>query len=268
MSPPPVVLSIAGFDPSSGAGVTADVKTIAAHRCYGTTCITALTVQSTRGVKRVFTPPAELIRATLEELWADLPPDAVRIGMLGSGELAETLASHLERFPAANVVLDPLLRSSSGASLVDDAGLQVLRRRLLARADIVTPNLDEAAALTGVRAGSLEEMKAAAIRLHELGAKAVVVKGGHLEGNCAIDLLSVWDGTGPRQREFSSPRLKVKSTHGTGCAFATALACNLALKFELPEAVARAKRFVSEAMKTAHDLGSGPGPMNLSNFEF
>jgi hydroxymethylpyrimidine/phosphomethylpyrimidine kinase len=259
---PPIVLSIAGFDPSSGAGITADIKTIAAHGCYGTSCITALTVQSTRGVRTVFAPPADLVAATLRELTADLPPRGVRIGMLGSGLVAEVVADYVKENPPAWVVLDPILRSSSGAELLDGHGLAVVRGRLLPNAHVLTPNLDEAAALTGLTVDTAEDMKAAAAVLHRLGAKAVVIKGGHLPGNEALDLLSVSANGSSYEREFRGRKFATGATHGTGCAFATALACNLALGRELPQAVAAAKQFVTTAMVRAYKVGSGPGPMH------
>jgi hydroxymethylpyrimidine/phosphomethylpyrimidine kinase len=267
---PPVVLTIAGYDPSSGAGVTADIKTIAAHGCYGVSCITALTVQSTVGVRRVEPVSGRLVAETLAELAADMPLAAIRIGMLGSGEVAQAVADFLEKTPAqANtglgrgtpVVLDPILRSSSGTDLLDPAGLAVLRDRLIPLADVITPNIDEAAALAGMAVRSLEDMKLAAVRLHQLGARAVVITGGHLPE--PVDLLSVAHAPSRvEQEEFPGERIQSTSTHGTGCAFATALACGLALGWPLPEAVRQAKTFVAEAMAHAYPLGRGKGPLN------
>jgi len=262
MSHPPVVLSIAGFDPSSGAGVTADIKTIAAHGCYGTACITALTVQSTQGVRAVVPVDPELIRSTLRELDSDLPPAAVKIGMLGAKRTAEAVAGYLERNGIANVVLDPVLRSSTGADLLDAAGLEVLLRRMLPCVAVITPNLEEAAILTGAPVSTLPEMRKAAARLRAMGARAVVVKGGHLGGDQAIDVLVADDGEGVGEREFSGPRLTTRATHGTGCAFAAALACHLALGRKLPEAVLLAKQYVYDAMQYAYELGAGAGPLH------
>jgi len=262
MSAPPVVLSIAGFDPSCGAGVTADVKTAAAHGCYAVTCVTAMTVQSTLGVRQVVAQEARVVGDVLRELVGDLPPLAVRVGMLGSGAVAEVVLEYLERLAPPNIVLDPILRSSSGAELLDAAGVAVLRTQLLRLADVVTPNLDEAAALTGRPVGSTADMKAAAEKLHQLGARAVVIKGGHLTGPDAMELLSIQGVSGVEQQEFRASRLQTRATHGTGCAFATALACNLALGKELPDAVAAAKHYVSTAMSRAYPLGAGPGPLN------
>src|SRR4051812_32758100 len=187
-APQPIVLTIAGFDPSAGAGVTADIKTLAAHDCYGIACITALTVQSTVGVSRVEPVAPELIRETLKCLAADMSFAAVRIGMLGSAGVAEAVADFLTQHRPPHVVLDPILRSSSGAELLDDTGLRVLRDRMLPLAQVITPNLGEAAALTGRPVASIAEMKIAAARLHEMGARNVVITGGHLA--TPVDLLS------------------------------------------------------------------------------
>jgi len=257
---PTVVLTIAGFDPSSGAGVTADIKTIAAHGCYGVACISALTVQSTKGVHRVEVCAPRLVTETLQELAADLEIGAVHVGMLGSGAVAVAVADFLEKGSCPRVVLDPILRSSSGAELLDSAGERVVRERLLPLATVVTPNVDEAAALTGLRVTNLEEMRKAVRRLHEMGAQAAVITGGHLD--TAIDLLSFQTARGVAQEVFRSQRLTSKSTHGTGCAFATAMACHLALERGLPEAVLLAKAYVSAAIARAHPLGKGTGPLH------
>ena len=270
---PPVVLTIAGFDPSSGAGVTADVKTIAAHGCYGVACITALTVQSTAGVRRVEPTDAAMVKETLEELDADLDIAAVHIGMLGSGKVVRAVADFLEvagktggasplagRARLPNVVLDPILRSSSGAELLDPAGARLLVERLVPLADVITPNLDEASALTGHQVKDLDEMRAACARLHQMGASAVVITGGHLEK--AIDLLSFPTGKGIEQEVFKAERQESSSTHGTGCAFATAMACHLALERGLAEATLLAKTYVSAAIINAQTVGKGIGPVH------
>jgi len=258
---PPVVLTIAGFDPSSGAGVTADVRTAAAHGCYAVSCITALTVQSTGGVRSVAAVDGELVTETLEELAADLEIAAVRIGMLGSGEVAAAVADFLESSGLQHVVLDPVLRSSSGAELLDRRGVEVLRGRLVRLAEVVTPNVDEAAALTGMRVGDVAEMKAAAARLHELGARAAVITGGHLAK--VTDVLSLEGKSGRAVETLEGEKIESRSTHGTGCAFATAVACNLARGREIRDAVVEAKRFVREAIASAYPLGRGTGPLNL-----
>src|SRR2546430_3008459 len=184
--PPPVVLSIAGFDPSSGAGVTADIKAIAAHGCYGVACITALTVQSTAGVRRVQPVEPALVTETLEELAADLEIAAVHIGMLGSEKVVRAVADFLMDRDQENIVLDPILKSSSGASLLDSTGVRLMSDKPLSLATVVTPNGDEASSLTAMPVTNVEQMRAAAAKLHTMGADAVVITGGHLEK--AIDL--------------------------------------------------------------------------------
>jgi len=257
---PPVVLTIAGFDPSSGAGVTADIKTIAAHGCYGVACITALTVQSTAGVRRVEVVSSELVTETLEELTSDIDVSAVHIGMLGSARVVRVVSDFLGKAELPNVVLDPIGKSSSGADLIDASGARLLIERLLPLATVITPNVDEAAAMTGLAVTNLEQMRAAAINLHTMGAASVVITGGNLEK--AIDLLSFAGRKGVEQEVFKSDRQSSNSTHGTGCAFATAMACHLARGRGLPEAVLLAKAYVSAAITNAHPLGRGTGPVH------
>jgi hydroxymethylpyrimidine/phosphomethylpyrimidine kinase len=257
---PPVVLTIAGFDPSSGAGVTADIKTMAAHGCYGVACITAMTVQSTAGVRKVVVTSAGLVSETLRELLSDIEVAAVHIGMLGSGAVAKAVAEILESEKLGNVVLDPVLKASSGADLLDREGLEILKKRLIPLSAVVTPNTDEAAVLTGLAVTNPEQMREAAHTLHEMGARGVAITGGHLSK--AIDLLSFTTGRGVEQEIFKSDRQKSNSTHGTGCAFATAMSCHLALGRGLPEAVLLAKAYVTAAIANAHPLGRGIGPVH------
>ena len=258
--PPPVVLSIAGFDPSSGAGVTADIKTIAAHGCYGVSCITALTVQSTSGVRRVQPIEPALVTETLEELGADLEIAAVHIGMLGSAKVVQAVADFLEHRDQRNVVLDPVMTSSSGTSLVDAAGVRIMVEKLLPMATVITPNVDEASTLTVLQVTNVDQMRAAAAKLHAMGAAAVVITGGHLDK--AIDLLSFTSKRGIEQEIFKSDRQRSSSTHGTGCAFATAITCHLAQGRGLPEAVLLAKAYVSAAISNARPIGKGIGPVH------
>jgi hydroxymethylpyrimidine/phosphomethylpyrimidine kinase len=257
---PPVVLTIAGFDPSSGAGITADVKTIAAHQCYGVACITALTVQSTAGVRRVEAVKPSLIRETLDELLSDIEPAAVHIGMLGNHGAVQAVAEFLERARLAHVVLDPILQSTSGTDLLDEQGKKLLIERLLPLSEVVTPNLNEAGALTGLPVADLEQMRQAAAGLHSLGSANVVVTGGDLEK--ATDLLSFTTPRGIEQEVFTAGRQKSNSTHGTGCAFATAVACHLAHGRGLPEAVLLSKAYVASAISHAHPVGRGFGPLH------
>jgi hydroxymethylpyrimidine/phosphomethylpyrimidine kinase len=252
----PVVLSIAGHDPSSGAGITADIKTIAAHGCYGVTCVTALTVQSTRGVKRVDPIEDSIITETLEQLMDDLEIAAVKIGMLGSKDAAKAVAAFLKRYSLPHVVLDPIIRSSSGAELISRDGLQMMKERIFARASVITPNIDEAAALTGLEVTTMDEMQLAATRLHEMGVRNVIITGGHLDP--PHDLVSREDR---RTTILQGHKIPARSTHGTGCAFSTALACNLALGHDLVTAAKAAKDFVETALRTAPDIGKGVGPV-------
>ncbi|MBI2677318.1 MAG: bifunctional hydroxymethylpyrimidine kinase/phosphomethylpyrimidine kinase [Candidatus Koribacter versatilis] len=253
---PPIVLTIAGFDPSSGAGTTADIKTIAAHGCFGVGCITALTVQSTLGVRRSEPVSGKMIRDTLKELAADFTFAAVRIGMLGSADGVAAVVDFLKSGKQANVVLDPVIRSSSGEPLLDDKGVDRLRKELLPLATVITPNIDEAAALANMPVTNVEQMKLAAAALKQMGAKNVVVTGGHLDK--PVDVLNV----GGHVHEFASDRLRSSSTHGTGCAFATALACHLALGRDLDDAVVMSKAYVSSAIARAAKIGKGAGPVN------
>ena len=261
----PVLLTIAGFDPSSGAGVTADLQTFAAHGCFGVACITALTVQSTTGVRRVHPVSGVFVRETLSELVADLPIAAVKIGMLGSAEVVDAVAGFLQRHRPKHVILDPILKSSSGAKLLAPSAIGRFTRKLLPLATVVTPNLDEAAVLTGMRVRSLSDMRAAAKKLDALGARAVVVTGGHLDE--PVDLVSVaaWHRGEPflDSVEIRGRKVRSRSTHGTGCAYSAALAANLALGKDLPEAAGAAHRYVARAIATSRRLGRGNGPLNL-----
>jgi hydroxymethylpyrimidine/phosphomethylpyrimidine kinase len=239
-----------------------------------------MTVQSTSGVKRVETLDPALVSDTLEELAADLDIAAVHIGMLGSGKVVKAVADFLSRRPASqpgnrpgsrpqkarlpNIVLDPVLKASSGADLLDAAGTRLMIERLIPLADVVTPNVDEAAVITGLKVEDLDEMRAASAKLHDLGASAVVITGGHLEK--AIDLLSFTSQRGTEQQieqeVFKAERQRSNSTHGTGCAFATAMACHLAMDRGLAEAALLAKTYVTAAISNGHPLGRGTGPVH------
>jgi hydroxymethylpyrimidine/phosphomethylpyrimidine kinase len=268
MKVPPAVLSIAGYDPSSGAGVTADIKTAAAQGCYAVTCITALTVQSSQGVFEVRLLEPDFVMRALAALAEDLEIAAVRVGMLGSAAVASTVARALTVLDLRNVVLDPVLRSSSGAALLDEVGLRVLREELLPLADVSTPNLDEAAVLAGIETAPAERpwedvlpwLRMAAAKLHGLGSRAVVITGGHLQE--ANDYLSCIENGTVQEEIFLGTRIASGSTHGTGCAFATSIACQLALGQKLPQAVRAAKEYVRKAIEAAYPLGKGIGPVN------
>lgn len=273
MSTPPVVWTIAGFDPSSGAGITADLKTISSLQCYGVACITALTVQNTLGVQRVRAVSTQTVRQTLQALLEDLLPNAIKIGMLATASTARAVADFLELLPQPRcpVVLDPILCSSSGAELLSAAGIRVLLQRLIPLVTVVTPNRGEAAILTGLPASDAEAMAQA---LRQLGAAAAVVTGGdHAEADAAdgqlplealaTDVLAYSIAGREFVESLSAPRIHSSSTHGTGCAFSTAIACSLALGANLPTAVTSAKAFVGRAILRAPGLGHGKGPMAL-----
>lgn len=263
-------MSVAGYDPSSGAGVTADVKTAAALGCYAVTCITALTVQSTQGVFRVEPTRADVVRETLNRLAEDVEIAGVRIGMLGSGEVAEVVVEFLREARPPNVVLDPVVRSSSGVFLLDDSGIEAVRDQFLPLCDLVTPNFDEAVVLA---AGNADEfptpeswetavpvLRVLAGRLHTRGSRGVVITGGHLPE--ANDFLSLRGSEEEFEQVFPGSRIDSTATHGSGCAFATAVACLLARGRDVPTAVGEAKEFVRQAMLAAYPVGRGVGPMN------
>jgi hydroxymethylpyrimidine/phosphomethylpyrimidine kinase len=225
-------------------------------------------VQSSQGVLGVQPVDPELVARTLRTLACDVEIAAVKVGMLGSGEVASVVADFLEAGSLPNVVLDPVLRSSSGAALLDAAGLDILRSRLLPVADVITPNVEEAAVLAGTTQVDTREqwevllprIRVITKKLHALGSRRVVVTGGHLAD--ANDYLSISTGEACQEEVLPSQRIVSRSTHGTGCAFATALACQLALGRELPEAVRAAKAYVHHAIETAYPVGKGTGPLN------
>lgn len=252
----PVVLSVAGFDPSGGAGIVADLKTFAAHNCYGVAAITALTVQNTQGVASVHPVEPLVLRESILSLLSDGRVKALKIGMLCNTAIAEVLREILESNPDLPAVLDPVLRSSNNFDLLDAAGLDYIRRQLLSRVAVVTPNLAEAAALAEMPVNNLESMKAAARKLGDLGARAVVVTGGHLEK--AVNVF--FDGT--TMESFAGDRIKPDNTHGTGCTFSSAVAAQLALGRHLRDAVVLAKAYVVEAIRQAFPVGPGRIPLN------
>jgi len=252
----PVVLSIGGFDPSCGAGIAGDLKTFAAYGCYGVAAITALTIQNTQGVTALYPTEPAVLKDTIAALLADGHVKAIKVGMLANQTNAEVVSEILESNPALPSVLDPVFRSSSGRDLADAACQEFLREQLIKRASVITPNLFEASALTGLRVENQEAMKAAARKLVEMGARAVVVTGGHLDK--ATDVF--FDGSA--LEVFMGDRVKPDNTHGTGCTFASAIAANLALGRQLRDAVVLAKAYVTEAIRKAYAIGPGRVPLN------
>jgi len=253
---PPILLTIAGFDPSCGAGVAADLKTFAAHGCYGVAAITSLTVQNTQVVEAVHNTPSAELREQLEVLTKDCEIAAVKIGMLGNRGNAVVVSEFLDAHTFAHVVLDPLMKSSSDSELLDAAGMKYVATELLKRASVVTPNVPEAEILTGVTIKDVADMETAAHKLVEMGAKAVIVKGGHMEK--ATDV--VFDGK--EMHQLSGDKVKLESTHGTGCTFASALAAQLAAGRGLVEAATLAKAYVMKAIEKAYPVGKGRVPLD------
>ena len=254
----PTLLSIAGSDPSGGAGVQADLKTFAAFGAYGMAAITALTVQNTKGVLKVAPVSAAFVAAQIDAIFDDIAVDAVKIGMLARPGTARAVADSLKRTGAQNIVLDPVLRASHGADL-GSAGLpKAILTHLAPLATLITPNLSEAAILTGTPlARTPQEMEAQARALVAAGAKAALVKGGHLEG-APVDVLCVRGAT----RVFHGERVETRNTHGTGCALSSAVACLLARGLDIEAAVDEAKRWLTQALAAGEKmrLGAGAGP--------
>lgn len=248
-------LTIAGSDPSGGAGLQADLKTFHQHGVYGMAAVTLLTVQNTQSVTRVEVMSAELVRQQVEAVLKDIPPQAVKTGALGSAEIIEVVASLSFKAP---LVVDPVMVSKHGHALLLEEAQEALRKKLLPVTTLLTPNTQEAAVLLGTPVTTLEQAESAAVQLAKLGPKAVLVKGGHLSGPEAIDVLCL-DGMLTR---ISGPRIDTKHTHGTGCTYASAIAAHLAKGDSLLDAVRGAKLWLTEALRSAPGLGHGIGPVN------
>jgi hydroxymethylpyrimidine/phosphomethylpyrimidine kinase len=253
----PVALSIAGFDPSGGAGLVADLKTFTAFDCFATAAVTSLTFQNTTGVFGAVHQTAETVRAQVLPIVEDFEVACAKTGMLPTREVIEEVARLFRETPLPPPVVDPVVRSTSGYDLIDDDALRSLVRELLPLARIVTPNIPEAERITGLRITGEEGMREAARLMREMGARAVLVKGGHLEGE-ALDVL---DNEG-RITVFRGARIVTNATHGTGCTLAAAIAACLALKVDLVTAIGTAKRFVREAIRHTPHIGRGHAPVN------
>lgn len=256
-----VALTIAGSDPSGGAGVQADLKTFAALGVYGASVLTALTAQNTRGVSAIHDVPPAFIAAQLDAVFADLDIRAVKIGMLSRSAVIDTVAASLDSHRAKNIVLDPVMVATSGDALLVPAAVNALRQKLIPKALVVTPNLPEAAALVGANLARNErEMEIQAREILGLGAKHVLIKGGHGEGDESVDLLVSLKEV----QRFAAKRIATKNTHGTGCTLSSAIAAGLAKGLPLGEAVRAAKEYVTGAIAAADELqiGHGHGPLN------
>ena len=256
--PPPVALTIAGFDPSGGAGIVADVKTFTAYGCFAAAAVTSLTYQNTTGVFGAAHQTAEAVRAQVMPVVEDFRVAGAKTGMLPTREIITEVARLFRETDLPAPVVDPVVRSTSGFDLIDDEALGALKAELLPLARIVTPNIPEAERLTGLVIRDRKAMHEAARLIRGMGARAVLVKGGHLEADEAYDVLDEGGGV----ITFTAPRVETTSTHGTGCTLAAAIAACLAHRTRLDDSVAEAKRFVTEAIRRAPRLGRGHGPIN------
>ena len=252
-----VAMTIAGSDPSGGAGVQADLKTFHQHGVYGTSVVTLLTVQNTRQVESVEVLRPEFVVSQLNAVLDDIPPTAAKTGALGNAAVIEAIAERAERFMFP-LVIDPVMVSKHGAPLLDDKAVQVLRRKLLPHAFLITPNVPEAARLAKMEVTDLLTMEQAAAAISRLGAKNVLVKGGHLKGD-PVDVL--W--TAGEKHLLPAERVETTHTHGTGCVLAAAITARLAKGEDLITAVKAAKRFITAAIQTSPGLGQGYGPVNM-----
>ncbi|MCY1164841.1 MAG: bifunctional hydroxymethylpyrimidine kinase/phosphomethylpyrimidine kinase [Pseudomonadota bacterium] len=260
----PRVLSIAGSDSGGGAGIQADLKTFSALGCYGMTAITALTAQNTLGVRSIHGVPPQMLLDQIDAVVEDIGVDAVKIGMLHSPEIVHAVAEAIDRHALERVVLDPVMVATSGAVLIDNPAIAALVRELFGRAALITPNLDEAALLVGRPLDSEQAMEIAARELLAKGARAVLLKGGHLPGDVVSDLL-ITQGDAPHW--MRAPRIHSANTHGTGCTLSSAIASHLALGLSLTEAVEAARVYVRGALEAgaAVRTGAGSGPLNHSH---
>jgi hydroxymethylpyrimidine/phosphomethylpyrimidine kinase len=250
----PIALTIAGSDPSGGAGIQADLKTFHQLRVFGTAAISLVTVQNTTRMSRVETLDPALVAEQIDAVLEDLPPQAAKTGALGTAAIVHTVAGRTLRCP---LVVDPVMIGKHGAPLMDRDGRDALRRLLLPKAALVTPNLHEAAELAGIPVEDLDQMRDAAVRIASFGPLSVLIKGGHLQGD-AVDLL-FHNG---EFTELRAPRVATAHTHGTGCTYSAAITAFLARGFPIVEAVTRGKRFIHEAIRTNPGLGAGSGPVN------
>ena len=250
-------LTIAGTDPSGGAGIQADLKTMTAHRVYGMSAITAVVAQNTTGVTGIMEVTPEFLREQIDDIFTDIYPDAVKIGMVSSSRLIEVIAERLAHYGAANIVVDPVMVATSGARLIGEEAVDTLKERLLPMATVLTPNIPEAEVLSGMDVRTAEDMERAAALIGNTYGCAVLVKGGH-QLNDANDLLY----RGGRLKWFRGKRIHNPNTHGTGCTLSSAIASNLAKGRDLDASVEMAKRYLSLALSDMLDLGRGSGPMN------
>ena len=250
-------LTIAGSDSGAGAGIQADLKTFAALGVYGTSVITAITAQNTRGLTRIFDLDADLVAAQIDAVMQDIGADAVKTGMLSNSAIIEIVAEKIREYRLANLVVDPVMVAKSGDLLLRAEAIDALKSRLIPLAAVVTPNLPEAEQLTGIHGARMEDLKESARRIIAMGARGVVIKGGHRKGP-ATDLF--YDGK--KFRSFSAPRIPTKNTHGTGCTFSAAIAANLAIGERLEQAIAHTKIYMTRAIRKSFAIGAGHSPVH------
>lgn len=253
-----VALTIAGSDSGGGAGIQADLRTFAFHCVHGTSALTCITAQNTVGVMRVDAMPVPAVVAQIQAVVQDISVQAVKTGMLLNQEIINAVAEQIQILELDKIVVDPVMVSRTGAQLIDDAAVTTLRNSLIPLAAVVTPNRYEAQLLSGLEIHTLDDMKAAAQRIHQLGAKVVLVKGGGMAGN--LRGTDVWFD-GHHLETLSTALVDTKNTHGTGCTLAAAIAANLALGYDLLTSVTQAKEYVTTALKYAYTIGQGPGPV-------
>lgn len=251
------VLTIAGSDCSGGAGIQADIKTMTAHGIYAMSAITALTAQNTTGVYGVMETTPEFVGQQLDCIFQDIRPDAVKIGMVSNAGIIEMIAKKLGDYRAENIVVDPVMVSTSGSRLISDNALDTLKTKLLPMATVITPNIPEAECLSGFAVHNTDDMLRAAKAMEKMLKGGIIIKGGHLSGS-ADDLLLFK----AEAHWYRSQRVANSNNHGTGCTLSSAIACNLALGYPLPEAFKRAKDYITGALSAMLDLGQGSGPLN------
>jgi hydroxymethylpyrimidine/phosphomethylpyrimidine kinase len=253
------VLIIAGSDSGGGAGIQADIKTVTALGAYAATAVTAITVQNTLGVTGIHAVPVATVAAQIKAVLGDIGADVIKTGMLASGELIDTVFSLLKReVPDLPLIVDPVMAAKGGASLIDKDSIHAMKARLLPRATLITPNLPEAEVLTGRKIATVEAMREAMKPLLGLGAKSVLLKGGHLPGDTVVDIYEGPEGT----QEWSDTRIDTRHTHGTGCTLASAIATGFAQGLNAVDSIARARAYVRRAIETAPGFGAGHGPLN------
>lgn len=252
------VLSIAGSDPSGGAGIQADIKTITAHKHYAMAVIVSLTAQNTTAVSGVLNCSPEFVEAQIDSVLSDITPDAIKLGMLSNADIMRSVAKMLKKYNCKNIILDPVMVATTGGRLMDESALEVYTKELFNLASVVTPNLPEASVLSGMEIKNIDDMKTAAIKISNYGCKSVLIKGGHWREDAAVDLLY----ENGEFSQFCAPKVDTNNTHGTGCTLSSAIACNIASGLSINQSVKNAKGYVTNALKSGIVIGHGNGPIN------